>query len=327
MTERNTKIINLRVIAILIVVLGHSIILYDPDWTSWSRYICNYHSPFLIGLKKIINSFQMELFFSISGFCLYYSFNRLPKFINFGLAKFKRLIVPFIIIGLFWMIPLRLLASYAPYEEHNLSDIIKSFLLCNDCGHLWFLPVLFYIFIIFYVLIKSSKYCLVYIPIVAIILFYLYPYIPNYFRIADALKYLLSFTLGFYINKLNLSMLLHKVNKYILFITLFALTSILYLFNNHINVSILISILIVLTIYILTPIKTIPLIKYFDKNSFGIYLFHSPLLYLGMKYLYQLPPYLFVPIQFFGSLSLCLIILYIIRKLHCGFIIGEYAKQ
>lgn len=47
--QKNYLISNLRVLAILLVVLGHSIIIYDPNWTTYNT---PFHSVFLVTLKK-----------------------------------------------------------------------------------------------------------------------------------------------------------------------------------------------------------------------------------------------------------------------------------
>lgn len=54
------NIINLRFISIILVVLGHSIILYSNDW---SIYETTYKIAFLDYSKYIINLFSMPLFF------------------------------------------------------------------------------------------------------------------------------------------------------------------------------------------------------------------------------------------------------------------------
>ena len=41
--QKNYLISNLRVLAILLVVLGHSIIIYDPNWTTYNT---PFHSVF-----------------------------------------------------------------------------------------------------------------------------------------------------------------------------------------------------------------------------------------------------------------------------------------
>lgn len=58
--ERDYRISNIRALAIMIVVLGHSIIIYD---TNWGYYTAKYQSEMLQSLKHIINYFQMPLFF------------------------------------------------------------------------------------------------------------------------------------------------------------------------------------------------------------------------------------------------------------------------
>ena len=73
----NSNITTLRAFAIIIVVLGHSIILYDPSWT-W--YVPGQECPFFEELKKIINVVQMPLFFSLSGYLFYQYFGKfLPR--------------------------------------------------------------------------------------------------------------------------------------------------------------------------------------------------------------------------------------------------------
>lgn len=65
--EREYKIDNLRAIAILLVVLGHSIIIYDPNWGLITSDIeC---LPFFY-LKQMINLIQMPLFFFNFGLLL-----------------------------------------------------------------------------------------------------------------------------------------------------------------------------------------------------------------------------------------------------------------
>lgn len=69
----NKKIVNIRAFAILIIVLGHSIILYSKSWGIYTTII---EVPLLNVLKDIINSFQLELFFALSGFLFYKSVER-----------------------------------------------------------------------------------------------------------------------------------------------------------------------------------------------------------------------------------------------------------
>ena len=62
---RNEAIEKLRAFAIVIVVIGHSIIIFDPNW---GIYTTNNKCDFLYILKQIINIIQMPIFFAISIF-------------------------------------------------------------------------------------------------------------------------------------------------------------------------------------------------------------------------------------------------------------------
>lgn len=57
---RNNKIVNIRALAIVLVVLGHSIILY---LSQWDLYTTINSVPILDNFKKVIDIIQMPLFF------------------------------------------------------------------------------------------------------------------------------------------------------------------------------------------------------------------------------------------------------------------------
>lgn len=65
-SEKRDDIITLRAVAILLVVFGHSIIIYSDAWNLYSTTV---QAPLFNVLKNAVNIVQMPLFFSISGFC------------------------------------------------------------------------------------------------------------------------------------------------------------------------------------------------------------------------------------------------------------------
>lgn len=135
---------NLRACAILIVVLGHSIILYDPSWAIYKPLEGFY--PFMI-LKRIINLIQMPLFFSISGYLFYWSVRK-RSFKNTVKIKAIRIMIPFLIVLLFFSNPLKTALCVPGYD--SIYTVMKHNLLLADLGHLWFLPVLFFLFVLNY---------------------------------------------------------------------------------------------------------------------------------------------------------------------------------
>ena len=326
MQERNYAIANLRVLAILIVVIGHSIIIYDPAWYSWSGYQSTYDSTFLVSVKHIINGFQMELFFSISGFCMFYSIRKISGIWEFTIKKIKRLIIPFIFVGLFWQISLRFISSYEGYNNKNIIEIVLSLFTFNECGHLWFLPVLFGLFVTSYILIKSSNYSKYYIPIIAIALYVISPYIPNIFRLSDIAKYLLFFMTGYYFNMFDIFKLSHKWKIVIVIISVFIGGGILISNIDNSFSKVILSLSILNCLYIIVPDISNRTIQFIDKNSFGIYLFHSPVLYIGYRYFSTWPPYIYVPLQLMLCILVSILVIYLLRKIHCSFVLGEYAK-
>lgn len=91
--KRLTQLSNIRALAIFLVVLGHSIILYS---SSWNLYETTVSAPLLDVLKRIIDIPQMPLFFSLSGYLFVFSHQRSRGFWQLLKNKFLRLLVPYL---------------------------------------------------------------------------------------------------------------------------------------------------------------------------------------------------------------------------------------
>ena len=77
----------------------------------------------------------------------------------------------------------------------------------------------------------------------------------------------------------------------------------------------------------LIPNKTINILSKISANSFGIYLFHSPLIYITFRYLPNINPILMFIINF---ICLGIVVYYLtifLRKLKLGIIIGEKIRK
>lgn len=325
-SKKNTDIVILRAIAILVVVLGHSIIIFDYNWSSAYGYSHICKSEFFSGLKQIINMFQMELFFSISGFCLFYSRRKSISFLAFTKGKITRLLIPFIFTALMWLIPIRLAVDYPKYTDLHLFHILYRIMTLQDAGHLWFLPVLFSIFILSYPLLLLDRINR-YLPIiVALLLFSIYPVFRNPL-LRHTFHYLFFFLLGYLINSLGVFNVSRTLKAFI-FVG-FIVTSVIgfYIIPETMGnkwYAMAMSVLIVIILYIF--INHIPFNRVWseiDRNSFGIYLFHSPILYIGMTYLTFLPPIIFVIVQFCFSIVISWFIVEILRRTRLRFFIGE----
>ena len=89
----SNSISNIRALAIIVVVFGHSIILYSSNW---NIYTTKYTMPTLDLLKRVLDMFQMPLFFSISGYLFYFTYAKRRGILHLINSKIKRLIVPYI---------------------------------------------------------------------------------------------------------------------------------------------------------------------------------------------------------------------------------------
>ena len=71
------------------------------------------------------------------------------------------------------------------------------------------------------------------------------------------------------------------------------------------------------------PKRTFSIIEKIDKNSFGIYLIHSPLIYITYAYMSDMNPMSVVIMNFviFGAIAFW--ITELLRKMHLGVVIGE----
>lgn len=137
-----------RAIAILLIVLGHTL----------------NHSQNCKAIFKFLYSFHVVLFFMISGYTFKIKDNE--SFWKFAKRKFVRIMIPYFIWELLWLIPYMFFGkSVGNYLETNSSFDIKNMLINilygngNDSAlrqnsSLWFLPALFSMEIIYYFAIK-----------------------------------------------------------------------------------------------------------------------------------------------------------------------------
>ncbi len=154
--KRVTEYDILRVIATLLVVLGHATYLSHVSAYGGCDYLTASSDPSLFHravsrLASFIYLFHMPLFMALSGAIFSRSFAR--KKYNFSMLlieKGKRLLIPFFIVGALYAFPLKCLAGYYAHSNHLFRDFLLGQMFIRDDTHLWFLPTLFAIYIICY---------------------------------------------------------------------------------------------------------------------------------------------------------------------------------
>lgn len=327
-SDRDFRIVNLRVLATFIVVFGHCIILYDPQWSSANGFAPAYSSDSLYAVKKAINFFQMELFFMISGYCFKFSINSSVRL--FMKKKGLRLLIPFVCIGLFYMIPLRLCFNFPAYEGKSFVSIMYDFFTIHDACHLWFLPVLFFVMCIAFIvdkIVKKNRALLFAIVIVSGLLYAFAFYVRTPIIRLTLLHYPF-FLLGEIINTYSTPLKNKHLrwNIVIACIVFFVLAITVLPMENHF-ISLLSKVSLVYIIFWSIPARQSKLMNYFDKNSFGIYLLHSPLLLFGLTHFSNYPPHIYIILQLTIVTALSILIILVIRRAGIRWIIGETNKQ
>lgn len=295
----------IRLFAIFLVVLGHSTYLtittglgginytfdtakevfastFFKEWLYWSAWVYLFHIQLFIMLAGSVFALRPEMDFK-----------------TLLIKKAKRLWVPFLLCGLFFMIPLKVAGGF--YQAEKLSQIITAFLTGQgyESGHLWFLPKLFWCFVWFAALLKILKKPVL-ICAVSLLLWFFSAKLPEIF----SFEYLIFFATGFYFDKCRLILL--KRPK-----TVLSLTALFVFFNIISNVKYLrlwyplyywehfgrfISLFaamsgallvyfIALSFYVFFKKKTkSSLIEKAAKQTFSVYLYHDPLMIVMLAF-------------------------------------------
>ncbi|MDO4514930.1 MAG: acyltransferase [Lachnospiraceae bacterium] len=330
--KRLTQVGNIRALAILLVVLGHSIILYS---TGWNLYETTRQAPFLAWLKRVIDIPQMPLFFSLSGYLFVFTHRKKQGIGQLAKNKFLRLIVPYFGIGLFYLLPIRLAVSYSGYQGNSIIDFTLKFLTANDVGHLWFLPALFLIFLLSEIILSVAEHIPVLKKFPGIVLLaaggvlYLEGYRIGlgYGPLLSAFNYLMWFALGYCLNVyqeyIRRIYSIRLVKWGLLLVNLLLLAYTLSVSSVRVLISLGLRALFIINAYGAMPEKTYSLVQRIDRNSFGIYLFHSPLIYITFSIIPNAHPAIVVFINFviFGAAAFGLTEL--VRKTKLKVLIGE----
>lgn len=157
-SKRAVELDLMRILLTLTVILGHSRYLewvpYDlvngdtcvlPANAAYWGNILSYADK----LCSFIYGFHMPLFFVLSGIVAYVTkettFSSFDKLV---INKIRRLLIPYVVYGLLWMIPWRVFAQV--YDKENIHTALEGLFNFTFSGHLWFLPALFCVFIMFY---------------------------------------------------------------------------------------------------------------------------------------------------------------------------------
>lgn len=319
----------IRVLLIFLLIIYHSFAPFCKSWApvGTGREITSYY---WIGL--LAYSFMLEMFVFISGYI--FGYQQLKKggdYLHIVRSKFKRIIIPSLLFSFLYI----LLFRYEPRTTWQW--IIET---SYGVGHLWFLPMLFWCFILTMLIEKSNlSYKWTFIIVLGLAVF---SGIEMPFRFNQSLNYLMFFYAGYILRHKDID--LSKYCKP----TILIITGIIFLFTVTVGIyskpyinSWLITkiikfsyaafgvIFVFLFAYRLVYIKHVRIAPWFIALSnvcFGVYIFQEfilQIMYYKLNILSGFSDYAIPLIGFIITLIVSLILTIIVRKTKIGrFILG-----
>ena len=302
----------LKIIGILLVVIGHCVSIYTGGWI----IISPVSSPIYGLIASYVYTFHVPMLVFVSGAIYYYCRINKGKYNNLkGLIinKFKRLIIPFLFIGILYSIPIKYIIGMV---DGNIINNIKSFILGLNTGHLWYLLMLFNIFIIFYLyekFILNKKYSIILNLILFSILYMSSGFFTNIFQINRSIQYSIFFYLGyeFFRSKDKLSLKLEKLKarNILIIMPILVVISLLLILVSKMNLSnmmanilfslinVVIAMVCITICYLIVYLinsrvknkiikeKRDKLINIIGKYTFNIYLLHEPIIFIILYFI------------------------------------------
>lgn len=330
-SKRLETIGNIKVLMMLAVVLYHSCMFFSGNWFDGAQPV--YQAPYLYIVARWLNTFHVQTFTMASGFLFYYLCKEKGRYQNFKndvLKRAKRLLLPYFLVIITWALPF-----YVYYSGANLEKIIYKYVLGCAPSQLWFLPMLFLLFVVFYEILRKDRVSTKGIAVVALISIgggYLLDKAGfNVFQIAMAFKYAGYYYFGAYICKVGKEF--KKILLPISVVGSVAFFAISYTAEITTNGPAWFRMLGLLSVYLSsymgilmvymscalrnenrkeTKIKIWNILK---EKSFGIYLFHQQVIYLTIMWLNgRVHPVLQVCLSFVLAITLASIITAILQR-------------
>ena len=185
----------------IIIVVYHSMLFLGGEWFNDVVQVPSYKT-FQI-LCNWLNSFHIYAFVLISGYVFYYikyEKNGYEHFFPFFVNKVKRLIVPYVFVLFFWVIPF-----YIFFYGFDIQIIAVRFFLGTAPNQIWFLLALFLTFMISFFLssVFKEKVFMSLLIVLAMVAAGTLGghFFPNFFQIWSSLRFVAFFFLGFKIRQ------------------------------------------------------------------------------------------------------------------------------
>ena len=139
--KRLDEVSFIRIIAALLICLYHAFTCYNGGWKQPEGYVDILTYKWIARLSF---AFSLQAFVFISGYLFAYQRITLKRTAGVALisTKFKRLMLPSVIFSTLYFVLFK--------EYKGIWNCLYSII--NGCGHLWYLPMLFWLFVLAYLL-------------------------------------------------------------------------------------------------------------------------------------------------------------------------------
>ena len=137
---RLNEVTLMRSILALLIVFMHSFTCYNGSWDRPAGYV---DIPLYKWLARLTFAFTLECFVFISGYLMAFQQIALNRCvtnsppISFFIHKLKRLILPSVLFSILYFVIF--------YRYTGIGNMLYNVI--NGCGHMWFLPMLFWCFV------------------------------------------------------------------------------------------------------------------------------------------------------------------------------------
>ena len=137
-------VVAIRLSLIFLLVVYHALCIFTGAWDS--PYTPAINIPTYDWLGMLTHSFQLETMVFISGLLLGYNALKKSNALSFNscvVKKAKRILLPCLLFGIIY---------YVMFYDLQASWYNIIWKLLNGCGHLWFLPMIFWCFVLVYLI-------------------------------------------------------------------------------------------------------------------------------------------------------------------------------
>lgn len=183
-------VIVMRVLLVVLLLVYHAFAPFCGSWPAIDSFHTNVAYE-IIGL--ISYSFFLEAFVFISGMLVGLKIRKSPDSQKYNYLisnKFRRLIIPSILFSVIY---------YFLFYDMDAAPLKIIFEIMNGCGHLWFLPMLFWCFVGLWMMIRTSINPWIILLFSMLISFLSTNILP--FRIGSSIYYFVFFYVGYGIER------------------------------------------------------------------------------------------------------------------------------